>query len=211
MHTAFSTARTVLGVVTVILAVMVGLGFAFGLIIAQTGIAPVPAHHQSPTEPLNDLACPPFLSSAGESATVAASVLNNSDQDLTYQVNVYLADFSGQTWNKLHSTTIAVPVQQRVEVSHTLFPDSLPYDQRQFVIIVEALSSVDLAGLRALPPLTLYEWKSSYFGECPVAVVGLFRLTGRASFVVYSILIALGVIVGSGLWLCGRASTDGCE
>ena len=211
VHMASGTARTVLGVAIVILAVVLGLRFVLDLMIAQAGLMPVPAHHQSPSEPLDDLACPPLFLNTGESASVAASVLNSSDQALTYQVNVYLADFSSQTWNKLHSTTISVPVQQRVEVSHTLSPDSLPYDQKQFAIIVEALLSVDLAGMRALPPLTLYEWKSSYFGKCPVAVVGLFRLTGRASFVVYSTLIALGVIVGFGLWLCERVSTDRSE
>ena len=194
VHMASGTARTVLGVAIVILAVVLGLRFVLDLMIAQAGLMPVPAHHQSPSEPLDDLACPPLFLNTGESASVAAS-----------------ADFSSQTWNKLHSTTISVPVQQRVEVSHTLSPDSLPYDQKQFAIIVEALLSVDLAGMRALPPLTLYEWKSSYFGKCPVAVVGLFRLTGRASFVVYSTLIALGVIVGFGLWLCERVSTDRSE
>ncbi|MDY7075867.1 MAG: hypothetical protein SXV54_02980 [Chloroflexota bacterium] len=208
---ASNTIKTALGVASVVLAIVLGLRFVLDLMIAQAGIVSVPTHHQSPTEPLDDLTCPPFFLNAGESAVVAASVRNSSDQDLTYQVNVYLADFSSQTWNKLHSTTVAVAAQQSVEVSHTLSSESLPYDQKQFVIIVEALSSVDLAEMRALPPVTLYEWKSSYFGKCPVAVVGLPSLTGRESFVVYSALIALGVVAGARLWICGRPSTNGGE
>jgi hypothetical protein len=204
-----NTIKTALGVASVVLAIVLGLRFALDLMIAQAGLMPIPTHHQSPTEPLDDLTCPPLFLNAGESAVVAASVLNSSGQDLTYQINVYLADFSSQTWNKVHSTAVAVAAQRSVEVSHTLSSDILPYDQKQFVIIVEALSSVDLAGMRALPPVTLYEWKSSYFGRCPVAVVGLLSLTGRESFIVYSTLIVLGVVAGAKLWICGRPATNG--
>jgi hypothetical protein len=193
---SFEGLRGILGVIISVVAATLGLWFGFGLLVAQTGFVPIPLHRQPPTKQLDDLVCPPLFLNDTESATVAASIPNATDQDLTYRVDIYVTSFLNSVWNRVHTAQVAVGAHKSVKMNHTIPPHILLYDQNEFFIVVEVLSNSDLTRLQALPVQSLYEWHSSYFGQCPVFNVKFLNLTGRASFIAYCVCLILGLCVG---------------